>query len=149
MIVGNIKDAKRYFSVNNVFAEVFKLLENLRADTPTGSIEREDFRVNVMECEPSDLTVDGSAKPFEAHRAYIDIHYVIAGKEGIGYAEVERLEPITEYDESADYLLLLGEYNKIKLGRGDFCVVYPEDAHIPCMYAGSDKLKKAVVKIKL
>ena len=89
-------------------------------------------------------------KVFEAHRRFIDIHYCIKGTEGIGYADVDTLEPTTEYNEADDYLLLKGSYQKIILREGDFMIVYPEDAHIPMMAGDSEgELLKAVAKIEL
>ena len=149
MIVGNIRDAKRYFSVNRDFAEAFEILATLTPDTPTGKlVEREGFRVNVMENERTDLDKNGNPRVFEAHRAYLDIHFVIDGEEGMGYADLSRLTVTKEYDEAGDYLLLSGAYDKLILKKGDFCVTFPEDAHIPAMCAGGAGLKKAVVKIK-
>jgi YhcH/YjgK/YiaL family protein len=86
----------------------------------------------------------------EAHKKYIDIHYCISGSEGIGYNDVPRLTPTTEYDEENDYLLLSGEYQKVVLHEGDFCIVFPEDAHIPMMKGDADgMLLKAVAKVKI
>ena len=150
MIVGNIKDYKRYLPVNGNFAEAFSLLLGLNEETPTGKlVEREGFRISVMEMERRDLDKNGNPRAFEAHRDYLDIHFVISGEEGMGYADVDRLSVIREYDESADYLLLSGECDKLVLRKGDFCITFPEDAHIPGMCAGGEGLKKAVVKIKL
>ena len=150
MIVGNIKDAKRYLSVNENFGEAFEILASLTSDTPTGKlVERDGFRINVMENVRADLDKNGNPRVFEAHRAYLDIHFVIEGEEGMGYADISRLNVTKEYDETADYLLLSGDYDKLILKKGDFCITFPEDAHIPTMCAGGDKLKKAVVKIRV
>ena len=73
----------------------------------------------------------------------------ILGEEGMGYSDVSKLTVTKEYDESADYLLLSGAYDKLIMKVGDFCVTFPEDAHIPAMTAGGEGLKKAVVKIRL
>ena len=150
MIIGNIKDAKRYFSVNPDFEEAFGMLCELTPSTPCGKLtEREGFRISVMENERRDFDKNGNPRAFEARRDYLDIHYVIEGEEGMGYADVARLTITKEYDEAADYLLLSGAYDKLILKPGDFCITFPEDAHIPAMTAGGAGLKKAVVKIKL
>ena len=151
MIVANIRNAERYCSVNPHFGPVFDFLKTLTADSE-GGIECEDWRVNFSGeyCDTSDEAPNGTPKVFEAHKKYIDIHYCILGSEGIGYAEVERLSPVTEYDESEDYYLLSGEYQKIILQKGDFCIVFPEDAHIPMMKGAPEgKVLKAVAKIKV
>ncbi len=150
MIVDNIKYADRYFGIDKRFEKIFATLETLNNDSPLGWQEYDGFRIGVSECETFDKDNDGNDRSAEAHRKYADIHYVILGNEGIGYKSTDGLEAITEYNDEQDYLLLSGEVNHFHLRQGDFCIVYPEDAHIPQMKAGSDThLKKAVVKFKL
>lgn len=151
MILANIKDAEKYCSINPNFKVVFDFLKTLTKDSKEGLIA-EDYRVNFSGkyCDTADKNADGTPKAFEAHKKYIDIHYCISGSEGIGYNDLTRLAPATEYDEENDYLLLSGEYQKVILHEGDFCIVFPEDAHIPMMKGASDeKLLKAVAKVKM
>lgn len=151
MILANIKDAERYFALSPYFAEVFDFLKTLTKDSKEGMVG-EDYRVNFSGefADTADKNPDGTEKVLEAHRKYIDIHYCISGSEGIGYAETSTLEPINEYNEKDDYILLRGEYRKIILREGDFCIVFPEDAHIPVMSGlAYDKVLKAVAKIKV
>lgn len=148
MIVGNIKDAKRYFCINKNFEKAFEFLASLDENSEKGPFEFEGFRGNVLVTETSDVSADGGKKPLEAHREYLDIHYVLDGCEAVGYADIDTLDALTDYNEKDDYLLLQGDSYKVILGKGDFCIVFPEDAHTPCMCAGEGKnLKKAVVKI--
>ena len=93
---------------------------------------------------------DGTPREFEAHRKFLDIHYVIDGVECMGYADIDTLTPTTEYNDEKDYQMLKGHVNKIILNKGDFCVVFPEDAHLPQMIGDDGKwVKKAVVKMKV
>ena len=150
MIVDNIKYARNYLAVDERLERIFSALSKLNADSPLGWQDHDGFRIGVSECETFDTDNNGRARAFEAHRKYADIHYVISGDEGIGYADVDSLAPVTDYNEDQDYQLLSGEINSIHLREGDFCLVFPEDAHIPQMIAGENKhLKKAVVKFKL
>ena len=150
MIVDNIKYASKYFSVDGRLEEIFFALAELDESSPTGWRDHDGFRIGVSECEAFDTDDDGNVRPFEAHKKYADIHYVISGDEGIGYSHIDNLNAITEYDDENDFLLLSGEINHFHLRQGDFCIVFPEDAHIPQMTAGADRhLKKAVVKFKL
>ena len=151
MILANIKDADRYCSINPCFSAVFEFLKTLTTESKEGFVG-DDYKVNFSGkfIDTSDTNPDGSEKSFEAHRKYIDIHYCISGSEGIGYADVSSLKPTTEYDEENDYFLLSGSYQKVVLRKGDFCIVFPEDAHIPMMVGDTgDRLMKAVAKVKL
>ena len=151
MIVANIKDAKRYYGVDPHFEEIFKRLAELNADTVPGGTEYDGFRIGVSEGATYDVKPeDGTPRDFEAHRKFLDIHFVIEGAECMGYADVATLTPVTEYNDEKDYQMLKGHVNRIILNKGDFCVVFPEDAHIPQMI-GDDgkKVKKAVVKMRV
>lgn len=145
MIVANIKDAKRYFDINSNFEKAFEYLKTLNKDSEKGSTEFDGFRCNV--CELDTPEKDGNL--LEAHRDYLDIHYVIAGSEAVGYAHIDTLETDTEYNSGDDYLLLKGDMYKVYLKEGDFCIVFPEDAHAPAMHAFDGKVKKAIVKIRI
>lgn len=150
MIVDSINNAKKYFKIDDRFEKIFSTLASLTNDSPLGWQDFGDFRIGVSECETFDKDSNGNDRSAEAHREYADIHYVISGDEGVGYANIESLKPICEYNSAQDYQLLSGEVNLIHLRKGDFCLVYPEDAHLPQMTAGENRhLKKAVVKFKL
>lgn len=150
MIVDNIKYAEKYFGIDKRFKEIFAVLASLHKNTPLGWQEYDGFKIGVSECETFDKDKDGNDRSAEAHRKFADIHFVISGDEGVGYADTDTLEAVTEYNEEQDYLLLSGDTVRLHLRQGDFCIVFPEDAHIPQMTAGADrKLKKAVVKFKV
>ena len=151
MIIANISDAERYYDINPHFRAVFNFLKGMTEDSTEG-IVREDYRVNFSReyRDTADTNPDGTQKVFETHKRYIDIHYCISGSEGMGYADARRLTPITEYNESGDYTFYLGEYQKVILHEGDFCVFFPEDAHIQLLKGATDsKVLKAVAKIKV
>lgn len=152
MVVANIKDAERYYALNNNFKVVFEYLKTLTPENLPEGISGEGYKVNLSGkyADTFDTTPSGESRPFEAHREYIDIHYCIDGCEAIGYNDVSRLTPTTEYNESDDYLLLSGESFNVILRPGDFCIVFPEDAHIPCLPASDEgRVLKAVAKIKV
>ena len=134
MITGNISNAERYFSVNKNFEKAFTFLKTLTPSS-AGVFEFDGFKVIISEPETS--CTPEKETTFEAHKKYLDIHYVIEGSEIIGYADINFLTPTTQYFEDDDYLLLRPQ---------DFCIVFPEDGHIPAIGNGK-YLKKAVVKI--
>lgn len=146
MILGNIKDAKRYFCVNKRFERAFEILNGLEASQTEGIIVEDGvFWVNIAEFEE----ISPSEKYLEAHRDFLDLHFIIEGEERFGYADAERLSEVKAYDKEKDYLLLSGEADVLTLKKGDFCIAFPEDAHIPVMGKGDGMLKKAIVKIRL
>ena len=87
---------------------------------------------------------------FEAHRKYADIHYIVEGAERMGYAHLGALKVTKPYDEAKDCEFLKGKGEFITLAPGMFAVVYPEDAHMPCMAVKEPKpLKKVVMKVRV
>ncbi len=147
MILSNIEFADKYYSLNPNFKAAFEFLKNL-ADDFTGDFNGEGFSGSVVMPDIKGKSIDDIV--LEAHRDYLDIHYCLEGAEGFGYANTDSLTPTTEYDSKNDYLLLKGDFSPCTIHKGEFCIVFPEDAHAPVMASKGDKvLKKAIVKIKL
>ena len=146
MIIGNINECGKYYSVNPHFKEAFELIKSL--DVNCKNYKSDNIRVMLSSAVTSDLTKDGTAKMFEAHKNYIDIHYIIDGTEAMGYANVNDLEEVTKYNSEEDCQMFKGEISKIRLNKGDFCIAFPEDAHIPCMKVKEEaNVKRCVLKI--
>ena len=98
--------------------------------------------VNVFEYQTK---ADGL---FEAHRGYIDIHYLIEGTELLKIAPVDSLMIEQVYDEQSDSLLGRADGTPYLLKKGQYMVVLPEEAHLPGIAAGeAQAVKKAVVKV--
>ena len=88
---------------------------------------------------------------WEAHRQYIDIQYIIQGQEQIGYACIDRLKVTEPYDADKDALFLEGPADdELVLKAGELVMLWPEDAHRPCIAVdGPAPVKKVVVKVRL
>lgn len=110
-------------------------------------IDGDNVFANVMEFE----TVPASEKPFEAHRRYADVHFVISGVERLACAPVDELEALGEYNDGDDYGLYVNPKREawVEMHEGDLVVTPPCDAHKPgcCTEAGPAKLKKVCVKV--
>lgn len=88
---------------------------------------------------------------FEAHRKYIDVHYMISGQVTTGFAPADTLKVITPYDagEDAASYAVPAEYVKVKLYPGDFAVFFTNGGHMPnCHLDGPHDLHKVVVKVE-
>lgn len=95
---------------------------------------------------------DGEA-PFESHRDYFDLQYVVSGEERFGYVSRDLCTPSTEYDAGRDLIFYQEPEQSgfVVLKAGDFAIVPPEDAHAPRRRtsSGGCPVKKIVVKIKV
>lgn len=149
MIIGHKKDFSRYKNLNDAFGCAFAFLESLSEDSSNASIDENGVRGGISVIQKSDTFVDGEPKCFEAHRENIDIHYVVQGEERFGFAHVDTLVPQNEYNEEGDYQFFTGRADYVTLYPGDFCIVFPEDAHIPCLTSGdTETVKKVILKIR-
>ncbi len=84
---------------------------------------------------------------WEAHRRYIDIHYLVSGRERILYAPLSRMT-IGDYVPEKDFLPLTGAGMALDLVPGDFAIFFPGEPHMPGLAAEqAGVVKKVVVKI--
>ncbi|MBQ2743557.1 MAG: YhcH/YjgK/YiaL family protein [Oscillospiraceae bacterium] len=148
MITDKIKNSDTYAACNSLFPEIFEKLKTL---TPNDAGKKFVIEEGVVWISVSSTeTAPQGVRKFEAHKKFLDIHFVIEGEETFVFANADELMPETEYNEAEDYLLLNGEGTKLTLRAGDFCIVYPQDAHIPTLKKLSGgKLVRGVAKIKL
>ncbi len=88
-------------------------------------------------------------KGYEAHLKFLDIQYVLDGEEGVKISPLEYLKPCTEYNVEKDRTNYYEtDAPVLTIGNGYFVVVWPDDAHMPCMAVGESKLvKKITVKV--
>lgn len=89
---------------------------------------------------------------FEAHRKYIDIQYLVKGKEYIRISSMENItKEVSLYSEERDIEFFdKDEYTEHLLDGSNFIVLFPHQAHMPCMKVDSNMyVKKVVVKIPI
>jgi len=96
-------------------------------------------------------TVKTDVLNFEYHRKYIDIQYIVSGREVIGWIPVERMTITEAYDTEKDICFGIApkkEITMVRLQAGQLAVFYPEDGHAPKLAAGSPShVVKIVVKV--
>ncbi|MDD5064690.1 MAG: YhcH/YjgK/YiaL family protein [Phycisphaerae bacterium] len=88
----------------------------------------------------------------EAHKKYIDIQFAAEGEEVIGHSELSQLNIEKPYDEAKDvaFYEVPEKINTVKLSKGMFCILFPQDGHMPCcQLAGPCEVLKVVVKVKI
>lgn len=96
---------------------------------------------------------DNVDKPFEntkweAHKKYIDLQYIIKGKEKMGEASFENEKVVKPYDAAHDVALY--EIDKGKYYVADpttFYLFFPSTTHRPSIMVDTNKVKKLVIKI--
>lgn len=149
MIKDNIKNAKLYYGISDRIKKGLEWIIN--SDLKSINDGRYEISGNDIYANVQTYITKDDAK-YEAHRDYIDIQYMINGKENIGFASVENCKTSTEYDKEKD-LEFFDNNNKdeyLQLNENEFMVFFPTDAHKPSIkYNYNDTVKKVVVKVKV
>jgi YhcH/YjgK/YiaL family protein len=94
------------------------------------------------------MTRPREACRLETHRRYIDVQYVVRGRELMGYAPAMSLKPEGLYDGERDVQFHRGHADFLLLQQGMFAVMLPSDAHMPGIAPDGEPsaVKKIVVK---
>jgi len=148
MIKDSIKRAETYYNISENLKKGFEWIKNNDLkNMPDGKYQLDD--VNYANIQTYD-TKDNA--PYEAHRDYIDIQYMINGEEISGVADYTNCSTKEKYDKEKDIEFLncniKEEFHKIK--EGEFFVFFPHDAHKPAIKVDTNKkVKKVIVKISV
>lgn len=151
MIFDKLNNAKQYYCLGEKIQKGFEFLSKEDLKTlPDGRYEilGNEIYANVQSLK----TKNQNLKKWEVHRDYIDIQYVISGKEKMGYGLLADFNEITEkYDKEKDVEFLNGEkFNFVNVQEGEFVIFYPNDVHAPMLSVEDDiEIKKVIVKIKI
>ena len=143
--------AEHYYDHKVLWDKAFDFLKNTDfASLPVGRVELGD---NMYVTVSAYFLKNREVTLFEAHRKYIDIHYVVSGREAIDIAPLESMTVTKPYDAESDVMFgTVPEFSEMKTSPDRFFIVFPEEAHRPSVSdgsAGSDSLfiHKIVVKI--
>lgn len=146
MIIDQLDHANRYCDMHPGFSQAFAFLK--RADLAELAPGRYEIDGDRLFCSIS----KGPGRPraeanLEAHRTYIDIQYVIAGAEEMGWKPTADCRiSHTPYEAEKDIEFFKDtpdSWNPVP--AGSFVIFFPEDAHAPLV--GTGEIHKAVVKI--
>lgn len=142
MIYDNLKNCEKYYSQHPLLKEAFKkflICADLECDnTVEISYHRQSYITH------------SDTQFFEAHRKYIDIQIVTEGIERIYVSPLSGLSESSLYDEINDTEFF--NYNPgcryYDIQAGDFLILFPGEAHCPCISAKeASDIRKTVIKV--
>lgn len=149
MIYDQLKNAELYFPISE---RLIKAFEYLRSNDFTNiepgryDIDGDNIYAIVQEYDTKPMT----SGRWEAHKKYIDVQYMVNGKEKMGYSHKNKMIVTHEYNPEKDALYLKGEGNFLTAEAGYFAVFFPSDMHMPCIAINlSTPVKKVVVKVRI
>ncbi len=151
MIIDKISEAKKYFSVHPSFEKAFKALEAIDDNTPNDRIGVDGDNIFINLSDYTNKNVDDCL--FESHKKYIDIQFVLKGSEIIDVCDADNLTYTDNRLETDDIAFFENTdiFSSAYLEEGMFLVLFPGEAHRPCVAPDGKgvKVRKAVAKIIL
>jgi YhcH/YjgK/YiaL family protein len=146
MVIDTLDNAGLYAGLGPRIAHALAWIRD--ADLAGLAVGRHEIDGDAVYAIVSEYTTKGPGEGrWEAHRRYLDLQCVAAGREMFGYAPVATLRA-GDYIAENDITWLTGDGHVVALEPGRFVIVWPGDAHMPGMAEGAPAaVKKVVVKI--
>lgn len=152
MIVSSLDHIERHLPSSPLLKKAISFLQRPDLSAlPDGKVAIDGDRVFAIIDRYHTISSDNPK--FEYHKKYIDVQFIISGREVIGWAPSERISVTDPYDEGKD--IAFGtvphqEWSRLLLGAGYAAVLFPEDGHAPRLSAGTaSSVMKVVVKVLL
>lgn len=151
MILDTLAQWRTYRAISPRFDAAFAFLQQVNETTPVGrhEIAGDDVYAFVQK----HLTKPLAEKVYESHRKYIDVQYVLRGREVMYWAPLPLLTTVTmPFDAEKDAALyaVIPQGVPVQVVAGQFTIFFPEDGHIPsCAWGDPAEVLKVVVKVRV
>ena len=153
MIVGKLEELKGQIPASARLAQALAyLVEAQSQNLADGRYEIDGEALYALAQSYQTLPADEKSK-YEAHRKYIDVQFIVAGVEGMGWAPLDAMAVAKEYNPEKD--VTTGTCPQevstlVKVAAGQAAIFFPEDAHAPKLAVGEPApIKKIVVKVAI
>jgi len=153
MILDRLEHARLYRPLGVDIARALDFLQqtDLRA-LPDGRHELDGDRLYAMvqRYQPKSET----EAVWEAHRKYIDVQYIVEGRERMGYTYLRNELAVRQaYDAQKDFAFYDATGDLLEVPAGSFVLFMPHDVHAPGLTteppAASPRVCKVVVKCRI
>lgn len=149
MIFGNNNHLEEYPFLEKAVMECFDYANThdlLSYENGCHEIDGKRLFVNIVEY----TTTTPKQRFWEAHRQYLDLHFMLSGTEQIDFNFIANMEQ-KAYEEKDDFLPLDGDKNcSVILRDKDFLICFPNDAHRTAIQVNQpETIKKAIFKIQI
>lgn len=106
MVFDNLSNASTYSSLGPAFEKAFQYLREVDPSSPVGRVDLDGDRLFAMIQEYQ--SAPACEKRYEAHQRYLDIQYIVSGKEIIHHAPLSRLVIETPFQADRDVAFYTG-----------------------------------------
>ena len=147
MIFDRKENINNYKDLGKVYTALKFMAETDFTKMPLGRYELDGDNIYYM-VQNYDTNPDKTVA--EAHKKYIDIQYIVRGREVIAVAPIQSEKTEVEAKEEKDVWFYECETQPLILKDGEFMVLYPSDLHLPGKAVNEPKeVLKVVVKVKV
>ena len=150
MIIDTIDNASLYYGLGDGIAAALKYIES--SDFSALRPGRYDIDGDQVYALVQDyFTRPRDAALWEVHRKYIDVQFVVSGREMMGYTGIRSVDAsaIPEYNDEKDIVKFEANGDFILAGPGTFAIFTPQDAHMPAINVSqAEMVRKVVVKVQ-
>lgn len=149
MIYDSLKNLKNYIGLDPRLTRALEIIRDTDfsgLEDGTYEVEGHDFRYMLQS-----YTAEGVNDKPEAHRDFIDIQYLISGKELVGVGQLEDMNEEVEARPEGDIWFYHGVLDNVTLEKDKFVILFPNDAHAPCIVPpeGPCRVRKCVFKVHI
>ncbi len=150
MIFDTVKNMKYYSSIMPQLDKI----QAFTLDFMAGKMEnkRYDLDGDKLFVSPSTyMPKDREGAEYESHIKYADVQVVVKGHEYIGVAPLEDCNVTKPFEDGGDIAFYTSDNGSFcLLEEGYFLVLFPQDAHMPCIKVNdNEEVTKLVFKVKL
>jgi len=150
MIFDCFENRELYYSCNEGFKLGFDFIEKvINENLEAGKYEIDGKKVyaSVQEYNPKE-----DSDKFEGHKNYIDIQFIVSGKEYMECANIADCNSKDDYNAEKDveHFTANGLKTKLECGEKTYAIFFPDDIHKPGVKLVPDSVvKKVVVKVHI
>lgn len=149
MIFGNSNQIETYDFLPECLQECIKYAKShdlLSYEKGSYPIDGERLFVNIVEYD----TTAPENRFWEAHKYYLDVHYMLDGQEQIDLNFIQNMDQ-KEFVDADDFLPMDGRPNcHVVLTKDDFLICYPDDGHRTAVQVEKpERIKKAIFKVRI
>ena len=113
------------------------------AEKPVGTYPYPGGRIMIQEGETRAL----EGAEFESHKNFLDLQWILEGKEMMEYANIHDLTETVPYNAEKDITFYKGfAKDYLTITPGMFAIFFPQDGHAPGVTP--DGVKKVIVKVR-
>lgn len=147
MIFDTLANADRYAALHPLFPQAFAFLRDpgLNQLAP-GRYPLDGERLFAIVESANGRTREQAR--LECHRRYIDIQYVLEGRDEMGWKALQDcVAPVADFNPVKDIQFFQdAPDNWLSTPPGAFCIFFPSDAHAPLVSDG--QIRKVILKIE-